>query len=89
MREVDLVLLPRVPFQVVDVRDAVGQPGGGERVLLEQVALPLPPLHCLQTVALQAHDRVAAGLLCIAKQEVTHVHSVDLPVGWNLRSRRT
>jgi hypothetical protein len=25
---------------------------------------------------------------CIAKQEVTHVHSIDVPIGWNPRSCR-
>jgi hypothetical protein len=52
VREVDLMLLARVPLQVVKVRNVVRRPNGRERVLLEQVCLPLAPLHCLQTVAL-------------------------------------
>ena len=53
--------------------------GRASLVLLEQVRLPLPPLHRLQPVALQEHDRVAAGLGGVAEQEAAHVHPVDHP----------
>src|SRR5215472_13662305 len=51
VREIDLVLLPRVPLQVVDMWDVVGRPVGIEVVLLEQVDFPLPPLDGLQSAA--------------------------------------
>jgi hypothetical protein len=46
------------------------------------------PLHRLQSVALETQDGVAAGRLGVSKQEVSHVHTVNLPVRRNLRPRR-
>src|SRR5215472_6917923 len=80
VREIELMLLTRVPFQVVNMRDAVGHPGGIEVVLLEQVPLPLPPFDRLQPVAVEAQDDLAAGLLGVTEQEAAHVHPVDHPV---------
>src|SRR5277367_4557879 len=78
----------RVPLKVMDMRYVVRRPGGKSLILLEEVHLPLTPLHCLQAIALKAQDCVSTGLLGVAQQEVTYVHSIDLPVLGYLCSRR-
>ena len=54
---------------------------------MEEMNLPLVPLHRLQPVAVEAQHRVATRTLGIAKQEVAHVHAVDHLVNRDLHTR--
>jgi acetyl esterase/lipase len=88
VRETNHMFFTGVPFEVVEVGQVIGRPSRYHVVLLEEVDLPLAPFHRLQAISLYAKDRIAPRSLRFAEQEVAHVHAVDLPVVWDLGSRR-